>query len=317
MPDWRIAQRYALACIYYSTLEGLASVSATTTLNAWMVEPNECQWHGINCDFTEENNGVLSSYGPVTESNFSHYDFTGLFPIEVTLLQDSLRSLTLLGNPRLSNTGDEQVGWLGDLTQLTVLDLTKGGFEYDGLPPQLAQLTNLQRLSLPLANFHGPLNETIFQTMDQLKILDLTSISLQSTIPTIFKTLPNLQRIYMGYSGLTGGLQDAFDGQGFAQLVEFKAEGNALGGSLPTTLALLTTLQRLDLSSCGITGTIPTELSDLNNLRILRLNDNFLHQSIPAALANLTQLEELHLYSNDLTGSMPDDICANRNDGGP
>ena len=58
----------------------------------------------------------------------------------------------------------------------------------------------------------------------------------------------------------------------------------------------------LDLDNNGLTGTIPTQLGHLANLRLLLLDGNQLTGSIPAQLDNLASLEVLVLHDNQLTG---------------
>ena len=63
----------------------------------------------------------------------------------------------------------------------------------------------------------------------------------------------------------------------------------------------------------SLTGTIPPELSELSELRVLNLEDNELHGDIPAELGKLAKLEVLDLGDwwsdyNDLTGSIPSEL---------
>ena len=64
----------------------------------------------------------------------------------------------------------------------------------------------------------------------------------------------------------------------------------------------------LNLHRNKLTGTIPSELGNLTNLRGLTLSQNQLAGSIPAELGSLTQLVELLLWNNELTGSIPSEL---------
>ena len=55
----------------------------------------------------------------------------------------------------------------------------------------------------------------------------------------------------------------------------------------------------LDLSGCGLTGTIPTEIAQLTELTDLRLGSNHLTGTIPKTLGNLTRLTHLHLHNHN------------------
>ena len=61
-----------------------------------------------------------------------------------------------------------------------------------------------------------------------------------------------------------------------------------------------------DIDSNNLTGTLPSTLANLTNLRGLGLTRNYsLGGPIPAALATLANLEYLALSFNALTGSIP------------
>ena len=64
----------------------------------------------------------------------------------------------------------------------------------------------------------------------------------------------------------------------------------------------------LDLNSQGLTGTIPPELSQLDQLENLYLVENQLMGSIPGELGDLSELERLGLWRNNLTGSIPSEL---------
>ena len=86
--------------------------------------------------------------------------------------------------------------------------------------------------------------------------------------------------------------------------------GNALGGSIPNDIALLTALEHLDLQANHyMTGTIPTTLGDLKELRYVNFwNIGFSPCPLPP-LGKLTNLEHLDLGATySLTGGIPENI---------
>lgn len=72
-------------------------------------------------------------------------------------------------------------------------------------------------------------------------------------------------------------------------------------------------LVRLELSSCGLNGSIPPQIGKLTELTHLDLSGNFLTGELPVSLANLTQLVELHLSQNHIYGSIPSKIGSMKN----
>ena len=72
-----------------------------------------------------------------------------------------------------------------------------------------------------------------------------------------------------------------------------------------TTSGTPSRVTELDLSSEGLSGTIPAELGTLFALTTLDLSMNALTGDIPAELGLLPNLEELRLSGNSLTGCIP------------
>jgi Leucine-rich repeat (LRR) protein len=85
-------------------------------------------------------------------------------------------------------------------------------------------------------------------------------------------------------------------------------QSNQLNGSIPPQLGDLTNLQVLALYLNQLTGSIPPELGDLTNLQYLHLQSNQLSGSIPPQLGGLLNLQVLTMHSNQLTGSIPPEL---------
>ena len=80
-------------------------------------------------------------------------------------------------------------------------------------------------------------------------------------------------------------------------------------GTIPTEIGRLTDLRRLSMANASLEGVIPTELGQLDRLRRVQLHDNGLQGSVPTQFGNLYDLERLELHGNLLTGTMPQAIC--------
>lgn len=77
-------------------------------------------------------------------------------------------------------------------------------------------------------------------------------------------------------------------------------------GQIPSAISKLKSLQMVRLSWTNLTGPVPAFFSQLKNLTYLDLSFNQLSGSIPSSLSSLPNLGALHLDRNKLTGSIPD-----------
>ena len=81
-----------------------------------------------------------------------------------------------------------------------------------------------------------------------------------------------------------------------------------LSGTIPSELGSLINLRTLWLSQNQLTGRIPAELGNLSNLQSLSLSSNQLTGEIPSELGNLINLRTLWLSQNQLTGGIPAEL---------
>lgn len=88
-----------------------------------------------------------------------------------------------------------------------------------------------------------------------------------------------------------------------------------LSGTLPSQLALLTSLQTLYLHSNSLSGTLPSELGLLTSLSYLGIpatahSLSSLSGTVPSELGLLTSLSDLYLHSSSLSGTVPSQLGA-------
>ena len=95
-----------------------------------------------------------------------------------------------------------------------------------------------------------------------------------------------------------------------ARVTEIHLPHNRLTGRIPPELGELDQLVSLQLNFNMLTGAIPPELGRLANLRVLALHSNALSGAIPPELGQLSNLAQLRLNNNRLSGPIPDSLAA-------
>jgi Leucine-rich repeat (LRR) protein len=80
---------------------------------------------------------------------------------------------------------------------------------------------------------------------------------------------------------------------------------NGLIGKIPKELTLLKGLRSLNLSNNQLSGLIPDDIGSLRKLESLDLSYNYFSGNIPSSLSDLTFLSCLNLSYNNLSGTIP------------
>ena len=151
-PDERIAQRYAVAVLYFGT-QGVKWINST----GWLTEDHECDWYGLRCekrDFishADDQVTVKTEIMAVTELRLEKNDLFGVLPKELVVFQ--FLNVLALYNNRLGGTVPMQVG---NLTNLEKLWIDNNQF-YGPLPSELGLLVNLEQIDVFTNNFYGNL----------------------------------------------------------------------------------------------------------------------------------------------------------------
>ncbi|XP_073013020.1 uncharacterized protein [Typha latifolia] len=81
-----------------------------------------------------------------------------------------------------------------------------------------------------------------------------------------------------------------------------------LAGSISPSIANLTFLNTLDLSTNQLRGLIPQQLGSLSHLKNFNLSFNSLEGEIPASISNCTNLQSINLNNNNLQGRIPSNL---------
>lgn len=93
----------------------------------------------------------------------------------------------------------------------------------------------------------------------------------------------------------------------------FSATNNSINGTIPVAIGSLSRLHVLDLNSNLLNGTIPRELGKLSQLQVFAAGFNHLTGPLPSELSGWTHMEHFWVMFNKLSGSIPESYAAWRN----
>jgi hypothetical protein len=132
--------------------------------------------------------------------------------------------------------------------------------------------------------------------------LNLHGRGLSGSVSSAIAALSTVRVVNLNDNALTGSIPDLSALTAITDLLWHK---NRLTGTLPSTLALLSQLRRLTFDQNNITSTIPAEFERLTSLELFNGFENQLVGTVP----NLApSLKSLWLARNNLSGSLPSSI---------
>ena len=173
------------------------------------------------------------------------------------------------------------------------------------IPPELGQLTNLERLDLTNNNLTGGIPPELGQ-LTKLQELNLSGNQLSGNIPAELGQLESVESLFLVHNNLTGGIPGEL--RQLSNLRDLNLSTNQLSGNVPPEVGHLSNLRELNLSTNQLGGNIPPELGQLESVEILYFIDNNLTGIIPPELGQLTNLRELNLSGNQLSGNVPPEL---------
>ncbi|KAH0724448.1 hypothetical protein KY285_000276 [Solanum tuberosum] len=278
----------------YSSFRGLipAEISCLSKLQVLRIESYtyELRFEPHNFEL------LLKNLTQLRELNLQFLNISSTIPLNFS----SYLSTLILRGTQLRGVLSERVF---HLSNLEYLDLSEN--------PQLTvkfpttkwnSSASLMVLYLYSVNATGRIPES-FGHLTSLHKLDLFSCNLSGFIPKPLWNLTNIEDLDLGINHLEGPISDFFR---FGKLRELSLGNNNLDGQLEflSFNRSLTQLQFLDFSSNSLTGSIPSNVSGMQNVQSLRLSSNHLNGTIPSWIFSLPSLEWLDLSDNHFSGNI-------------
>ena len=265
-------------------------LGSLSSLDNIVLDGNELHGHVPNEIF-----GLKDLYRFCVEHNHLSGQF---FQSDVFKSNSTLKMLQIRDNFFTGTLPSE----INSLTKLEDFRFDKNQFA--GTLPYLNELTDLMYLKGSNNLLNGTIPNFFSHGMSHLKVIDLTDNDLTGKIPYSIGSLDKLERLYLGSMYLSGTIPYSF--WKLSNLKHFFAYDNQLTGEIPQYFAGFTKLESLYLSFNNLDGKIPPFASD--KLDYLNLAENRLTGSIPSSLFDIENLRLLYLSSNRLTGTIPGDF---------
>ncbi|XP_048317803.1 receptor-like protein EIX2 isoform X2 [Ziziphus jujuba] len=244
-------------------------------------------------------------------------------------LPDSIGNLTSLEQISLSyNKLSGITKSLGQLSKLTVLDISENIWEGVITETHLTNLSSLKELTMDKASPNislvfnissdwippfkltyllirscqlGPKFPTWLKNQSDLNFVVLNNAMISDTIPTWFLNLDlQLNKLDIAYNQLSGRVPNSFR---FNNDCTVDLSTNRYQGPLPLWSSNITMLYLRDNK---FSGPIPPNIGEVMPLLTdLDISQNSLSGSIPLSIGNLTGLTTLVISNNELSGQIP------------
>ncbi|XP_060670179.1 receptor-like protein EIX1 [Ziziphus jujuba] len=175
------------------------------------------------------------------------------------------------------------------------------------ITPSLTKLKSLRHLDLSFNTFNGNPIPEFFGTLENLQYLNLSHAGFSGAVPSNLGNLSSLQYLDVeSLSLLVENFEWVTGLVSLKHLVMNEVNLSMVGSDWIRKLNKLPSLTELHLSSCSLSGSIPTLTSvNLTSLVVLNLRFNDFHSKIPDWLVNISSLITLDLGHNNFFGRIP------------
>lgn len=232
--------------------------------------------------------------------------------------ETSLSNGTSLGSEGNSNSITEvQRNW-SDAEILNKLYLATGG-------PSWVESSNWLSTVKPICSWYGI--KCLSQSGEAVESIALKSNNLQGDLPSEIFLLRELRSLVLDGNPINADFKSMHLApnlrivdfshthvkslEGLApnsQLTDLHLASASLGGSFPSEILSIASLERLTLDDNAITGNFPVNIDRLQKLEWLSAHDNKFTGTLPETIGNIQTLEFLMLENNDFSGSLPESL---------
>ncbi|KAG1327868.1 receptor-like protein 1 [Cocos nucifera] len=234
--------------------------------------------------------------------NFARNAITGTIPS--SYFNNSYLAALDVSNNQLSGKLPKQIG---ENMPLEILLLSENSLE-GSIPIELCKLQPLHVLDLSHNNLSGSI-PSCFAKMHFRKPDSIDADFFGFVVTWYFASYPNEEahtHAIMMVDFITKANLYAYSTDDLHSMFGIDLSANKLTGSIPPEIGNLDELVQLNLSYNQLIGPIPETFSKLNQIESLDVSHNQLSGTIPRQLTQLESLEVFSVAYNNLSGCTPD-----------
>ena len=214
--------------------------------DGWNTNTDPCTWLGITC---------------IVQSD-------GSLDMEIRLTTTVVGNSLVIGN----NLNGVIPPSIGDLENLTRLNLSSNEFLLGHIPASIGKLSKLEYLELGDTGISGSIPPELGD-ISSLKLINFQSMgALSGSIPAELGKLANLENLFLTHTNVSGSIPPELGM--LSNLLSLILVGNELSGSLPEELANLN-VSELNVTENQLGGPLPASFSPTGTIGLL-----FLHTGI-------------------------------------
>lgn len=226
--------------------------------------------------------------------------FTGTIPSTIDGLEGAIQ--IFVGSNNLSGTLP------ASLTNMTGLKDFRGNYNSltGSFPSEMDRMTSMKTINVGRNKMTGTIPWDDFLTWKEIKSFRLTSNSFTGSLPNnpAFWALTTLGTLQLSRNDLSGSIPTTI---GLSPgLRELEVKSNRLTGAIPSEIGSATRLEKIDLSNNALRSTLPTNLAMLLQLEELELDNNTaITGTVPTDMVSLQQLRQFHVAGTSMEGDIP------------
>ncbi|GLJ42392.1 hypothetical protein SUGI_0878030 [Cryptomeria japonica] len=276
-------------------LDSKADLNLSLSLSSWQ-RFNCCEWEGVVCDYHTSHVTHVSTHS----YNWFSDDYDRTREVRPSLF--NLQHLQHLDFSRNNFQGISIPPQLSKLHKLTFLILKEAGFADGEVPTELGNLSSLHHLDI--SNNHNSNSKKFdvwVKNLRSLEFLRMNGVNLRTVSEhwgEALSCLPNLTQIHLFQCRLSGQILDLSN---LTHLSHLHIGWNSFPFKLPSWFENVSSLVSLDLSGCGLDGSIASNFMQRSRISNLVLDSNpNLKGNLSFILMHSSSLVSLFLISCNL-----------------